>query len=431
LLLATALPFGLLAAGAMSAQAGSVTVTGANGQNYPMEDAGGAATATTTTPSDPSNTATATGGNGGAGGPKQVYPAGVGAAGGAASATATTSIGSGAASAEATSFGGAGGRGGGGLLDGHFPDHGGAGGAANSSAAASSVTGSATATASSTGGTGGYSAGRGGAANSNAAALSTTGSVSAAASSTGGGSIGGELGGSAAASSNARNSNGAAVTTASAPVGVSGSALTTAAVGSGSPTLVAIVGGEAVSNAILTPSGPNIGIGAMSAAYGYSDQALQYTATAVFDFTTTMSGTLDLKLLSDSFADNSAGIAFDSLELEVVVDGGTPHTYNFTSLTSLTSLTGSGGAENFFNADTIDLGAIAKGSQSVEIEYFLNYNSGTSAASGDGFGFTYALVDPPAPSVPEPSTWAMMALGFASLVFAGYRRSRIGGGLAA
>jgi hypothetical protein len=43
----------------MSAHAGSVTVTGANGQNYPVEDAGGAATATMTTPGDPSNTATA------------------------------------------------------------------------------------------------------------------------------------------------------------------------------------------------------------------------------------------------------------------------------------------------------------------------------------------------------------------------------------
>jgi PEP-CTERM motif len=27
-------------------------------------------------------------------------------------------------------------------------------------------------------------------------------------------------------------------------------------------------------------------------------------------------------------------------------------------------------------------------------------------------------------SAPEPSTWAMMALGFAGLAFAGYRRSR-------
>jgi len=416
LMLAATLPSGLLTAGVMSAHAGSVTVTGANGQNYPVEDAGGAATATTTTPGDPSNTATATGGSGGAGGPKQVFPAGVGAAGGAANATATTSIGSGAASAEATSFGGGGGRGGGGLLDGHFPDHGGAGGAASSSAAASSVTGSASATASSTGGTGGYSAGPGGAANSNAAASSTTGFVSATASSTGGGSIGGELGGSAAASANARNSNGAAVTNASAPAGVSRSALTTAAVGSGSPTLVAIVGGEVVSNAILTPSGPNIGIGAMSAAYGYSDQALQYTATAVLDFTTSKSESLDLKLLSDSFADSSTGIAFDSLDLEVAVDGGTPHTYPFSSLA------GSSGAEKFFDGDTIDLGVIAKGSQSVEIEYFLGYNSGTSAAVGDGFGFTYDLVDPrPSASVPEPSTWAMMLIGFAGLAFAGYR----------
>jgi hypothetical protein len=32
--------------------------------------------------------------------------------------------------------------------------------------------------------------------------------------------------------------------------------------------------------------------------------------------------------------------------------------------------------------------------------------------------------DPVATSVPEPSTWAMMLLGFAGLGFAAYRRSR-------
>jgi hypothetical protein len=69
---------------------------------------------------------------------------------------------------------------------------------------------------------------------------------------------------------------------------------------------------------------------------------------------------------------------------------------------------------------------VGAASQSVEIEYFLTYNSGTSAAVGDGFGFTYALVDPPltAAIAPEPSTWAMMALGFAGLAFAGYRARR-------
>jgi hypothetical protein len=421
LLFAAAFPLILLGVGATSAVAGSVIVTGANGQNYPVEGAGGAATATTTTPSDPSNTATATGGNGGSGGPKQTFPAGVGGAGGAANAKATTSIGSEAALAQATAVGGNGGRGGGGLLDGHFPDHGGAGGAASSSAAASSATGSASATANSTGGAGGYSLGRGGAANSNAAASSTTGSASATASSTGGGSIGGELGGSAAASANARNSTGAALTTASAPVAVSASALTNATVatvGPASPTLVNITAGRVVSNATLTPNGSVIGIGAMSAAYGYGDQALQYSASAVFDVTTSGREALDLDLLSDNYAD-TAGVAFDSLDLQIVVDGGTPQTYPFSILT------GSGGAEAFFASGPIALGTIGAGSQSIEIEYFLGYMSGTSAVTGNGFGFTYALVDPPLTgSVPELSTWAMMLVGFASLAFTSYRALR-------
>ena len=164
----------------------------------------------------------------------------------------------------------------------------------------------------------------------------------------------------------------------------------------------------------------------MSAAYGGSGSAVKYEATATFDFNTSKSETLDLKMLSDSFADSSAEIAFDNLELEVVVDGGTPHTYPFSSLT------GSGGAEAFFNADTINLGVIAKGSQSIEIEYFLGYNSGTSAGVGDGFGFTYDLVDPPpSAAVPEPSTWALMALGFAGLGFVGYRKAQKNAAVAA
>ena len=66
------------------------------------------------------------------------------------------------------------------------------------------------------------------------------------------------------------------------------------------------------------------------------------------------------------------------------------------------------------------MGTFAAGPQSIEIEYSLTFNAGTSAASGDGFGFTYALKDPPL-NIPEPSTWAMMLVGFAGLAFAGYR----------
>ncbi len=39
-------------------------------------------------------------------------------------------------------------------------------------------------------------------------------------------------------------------------------------------------------------------------------------------------------------------------------------------------------------------------------------------------GYTQALeFQPQTPTVPEPSTWAMMLLGFAGLSFAGYRAS--------
>jgi PEP-CTERM motif len=231
------------------------------------------------------------------------------------------------------------------------------------------------------------------------------------------------LGGSAAASANARNSNGAALTSASAPVAVSASALTNASVatvGPASPTLVNITAGQAVSNATLTPNGSVIGIGAMSVANGYGDQTLEYSASAIFDFTTSGSEALDLDLLSDNLADTS-GTALDSLELQVTLNG-TAQTYTFSSLT------GSDGAEAFFAAHALPLGDTIAGVQSsVSLSYDLTF-AGTQV--GDGFGFTYDIADPP-PGVPEPSTWAMMALGFAGLAFAGYRRSRMSGTLAA
>ncbi len=124
-------------------------------------------------------------------------------------------------------------------------------------------------------------------------------------------------------------------------------------------------------------------------------------------------------------SDNFSGIGFNSLELQVTLNGNT-QTYTFSSLT------GAAGAETFFAAHALYLGAISGGAQaSVSLSYDLTFSAGTLAKAGDGFGFTYDIADPAMTGIPEPSTWAMMSLGFASLAFAGYRGSRKGAVFAA
>jgi hypothetical protein len=153
----------------------------------------------------------------------------------------------------------------------------------------------------------------------------------------------------------------------------------------------------------------------MSVVYG-GVGGLQYEATALFDFRTTKLEALDLNLLSANFS-NVSGIVFDKLELQVNVDGTpiSPTPYIFSSLT---------GAEHFFTNRSLPLGTFTAGSSpSVWITYDLIYSGFTLAKVGDRFGFTYNLADPPL-SVPEPSTWAIMLLGFAGLGYAAYRRTK-------
>jgi hypothetical protein len=161
----------------------------------------------------------------------------------------------------------------------------------------------------------------------------------------------------------------------------------------------------------------------MDAAYGGAGQALQYEATALFDFTTNGTETLYLGWLSDTFS----GIGFDSFKLVVGVDE-TSHTYTYSSLSS---------AEAVFGKGSLDLGSFVSGSQSVSLDYLLTYDSGTKATAGAGFGFAYDLAAYPslspvvkasalpiAPSslaVPETSTWVMMLAGVAGLGWAGSR----------
>jgi hypothetical protein len=271
----------------------------------------------------------------------------------------------------------------------------------------------------------------GGAAKAYATGVAVTGNVQANASANGGAS--GPDNGTAFTQSAAKNASGEVVTTASAIGGgewISPNALTVAAVGPGAVTLAkTFTPGQAVSDAVLTPKGADIGVGAMSAAYDAlgSLQSSQYEATAVFAFTAPKSGeTVYLNLLSDNFGT----IGFDTLELGVLVDGiqkCIPSQCAFTSLA---------GARAFFASHPIGLGSLA-GNQSIEIEYFLGYKYATSAAPGNGFGFTYDLATKPvakaltpavfdfpisqSSTVPEPSTWAMTLMGLAGLGFVGLR----------
>lgn len=414
LLFASALPLGCLVPGAMSAHAGTVTVTGANGANghgYYLAGPGQSAAATTTTPSDQSNTATATGGTGGSV-PFCSMPSecvgGSGGNGGAANSTATT-IRPGAATAEATSFGGAGGNGKGWNL----PAPGGKGGAASSSASASSTTGSgsASATANSTGGHGGrFFPGNGGAASSSAAASNTTGSASATANSTGGAAAIGPAGGAATASANAQNSYGAALTSASAPASYSAIAVTNAAVetvGSGTAPLITIVGGQSASVVRLVPGASDFATGAMSAGTSGGTASLEYSDTSVIDFSLKSPEIVHLVLLGY----NVLGAGFSSLQLTVSASNNFDTTYPFATLAS---------AEKFFTNDQLDLGSFTEGSQFVDMSYLL-----TASGSAQGFGFNFNIDPELSPAaVPEPSTWAMMLMGFAGLAFAALRRAR-------
>jgi hypothetical protein len=197
--------------------------------------------------------------------------------------------------------------------------------------------------------------------------------------------------------------SGEALATAFAPGGAV-SAVSNFAVGSGPELPAAIVAGRVVSDAVRTPGSLVIGYGAMSAGSGEFG-----AATALFDFSATVPEALDLNLLSDSFLGTS-----DTVELTVVA-GAKTTTYDFSNLTFPKQL---------------PLGMIAAGTVSLSFDL----------KSGNGFGFTYDFADGPiakaltptafdftaAPTatIPEPSTWAMMLLGFAGLGYAGYRRSR-------
>ena len=125
-----------------------------------------------------------------------------------------------------------------------------------------------------------------------------------------------------------------------------------------------------------------------------------YSASSTFDFG--YGGDLQLGLIDDQVSGFANGVGFQSMEFTIQADGVQVLDVTFGSLAI---------AESFFRDHVIDLGADLGSNIDLTFGYTL------IADGPGGFGFDLAIGG----AVPEPSTWAMMLVGFAGLGFAGHR----------
>ena len=166
-----------------------------------------------------------------------------------------------------------------------------------------------------------------------------------------------------------------------------------------------IDGASHVASALLGPRDAVFGTAILGANYapdggGESDT---YSASSTFDFG--YGGDLQLGLIDDQVSGFANGLGFQSMEFTITADGVEVLDVTFGSLAI---------AESFFRDDVIDLGADFGPNIDLTFGYTL------IADGSGGFGFDFAVGG----AVPEPSTWAMMLLGFAGLGFAGHRSAR-------
>jgi PEP-CTERM motif len=169
-----------------------------------------------------------------------------------------------------------------------------------------------------------------------------------------------------------------------------------------------LIGGAGhVASALLGPRDVVFGTAILGANYAPDGggESKTYSASSTFDFG--YGGDLQLGLIDDQVSGFANGLGFQSMEFTIQADGVEVLDVTFGSLAI---------AESFFRDDVIDLGA----DFGPDIDLTFGY---TLTADGPGgFGFDLAIGG----AVPEPSTWAMMLVGFASLGFAGYRSTRRG-----
>jgi hypothetical protein len=167
-----------------------------------------------------------------------------------------------------------------------------------------------------------------------------------------------------------------------------------------------LIGGAShVAGALLGPPDQVFGTAILGANYASDGggESASYSASSTFDFG--YGGDLMLGLIDNQENGFANGLGFQSMEFTIVTDGVEILDRTFTSLAA---------AESFFRDDVIDLGSDLGPIVDLTFGY-------TFVADGSGgLGFDLAIGG----AVPEPSTWAMMLVGFAGVGFAGYRSTR-------
>jgi PEP-CTERM motif len=391
----------------------------------------------------------ASGGTGGAGGNvgdviDNSFPSNadaVGGRGGDATATAGTSVASGAGEADATSVGGTGGAGGG---SNSFAARGGDGGSASSFAGAGSETGNAAATATATGGSGGSNRfGEGpDSAGGDASASSSAGTGGAGDALSSANATGGAGGTGAAGDSVQPGGNATASAVASATGG--GKAIASAVAAAGFPsefspfplpirTANATSTAETVNGAIaealstINPSSTEFaGSGEATAKTSFGGVSVQSSATTkYFDSGTTeaiaqggsgptaldpdlLTGAISIALPDKAYAmaliggaNNVAeallGPGYEIFGIAILEGGDVTATFDFNFRGDL------------ILADVSDDSVSNLGFVGPNVDVTIFENTGLFVIGG---------------AVPEPSTWAMMLLGFAGLGFLVWRGSR-------
>jgi len=160
-----------------------------------------------------------------------------------------------------------------------------------------------------------------------------------------------------------------------------------------------------VASALLGAAGRASGAGILGANFAPdSFSSSTYSASSTYDFDFAYRGDLVLGLIDDQVSGFADGQGFQSMEFTISANG-EGFSETFLSLAQ---------AESFFHDNVINLGSYFGPSIGVTLSYTL------TADGAGGFGFDYAFGG----AVPEPSTWAMMLVGFAGLGFMGWRGSR-------